>query len=400
MASGTRLDIFYDYLGNDSIDLRLVPTSYATALEGSGIDSNARSVGGALDRIVATDQAGAPTAAQNELSYEISGLTTAQLPEAMMALAGEIHADLAGIAPQADQWLQGSIERQLESGRAIDSTGAPLPGHALWLDTSANYGKWSGDDRAEGFSDDHTQVAVGIELLADQPSRLGIGFSHSLADVSTFEASGSEEANTGFVYGQYSLGPAVLDGMLGAGGDSWESTRVDPLSVTAKDLRASGHGTSSLAGAGMRWPLPVGGMVVQPYARVLWQRSARGSFDEGTSPDALSAPGYAATGLRTLAGISAGSANGSPLAANFTYRVNLGIGHDGGDLVHPAVSQTLAGDSFTVEAPDVSRNFAQLNLTGTARIAKRAYVYVGLSDEARGGKSQEEGVSAGARANF
>jgi fibronectin-binding autotransporter adhesin len=400
LASGTRLDIFYDYLGNDSIDLRLVPKSYATALEGSGIDSNARSAGGALDRIVATDQAGAPTAAQNALSYEISGLTAAQLPGAMTALAGEIHADLAAIAPQADQWLQGSIERQLESGSAIDSTGAPLPGHALWLDTSANYGKWSGDDRAAGFSDDHTQVAVGIELLADQPSRLGIGFSHALADVSTLEASGSEESNTGFVYGQYSLGPAVLDGMLGAGGDSWESTRVDPLSANAQDLRASGHGTSSLAGAGVRWPLPVGDMVVQPYARLLWQRSARGSFDEGTSPDALSAPSYAATGLRSLAGISAGSANGSPLAANFTYRVNLGIGYDGGDLVHPAVSQTLAGDSFTVQAPDVSRTFAQLNLTGTARIAKRAYVYVGLSDEARGGKSQEEGVTAGARANF
>jgi fibronectin-binding autotransporter adhesin len=400
LASGTRLAIFYDYLGNDSIDLRLVPTSYATVLAGSGMDANARSAGGALDRILATDQGGAPTAAQNALSYEIGGLTMAQLPGAMTALAGEIHADLAAIAPQADQWLQGSIERQLESGNAIDSTGAPLPGHALWLDTSANYGKWSGDDRATGFSDDHTQVALGIELLADQPNRLGIGFSHTLADVSTSEGSGSEEANSGFVYGQYAMGPAVLDGMLGAGGDSWESTRADPLSLKEPDLRAGGHGTSSFAGAGMRWPLPVGGMVLQPYARVLWQRSARGGFDEGSSPDALSAPGYAATGLRSLTGISAGSANWSPLTAHYTYRVNLGIGHDGGDLVHPAVSQTLAGDSFTVEAPDVSRMFAQLNVTGTARITKRGYVYVGLSDEARGGKSQEEGVTAGARVSF
>src|SRR6202035_339161 len=125
-------------------------------------------------------------------------------------------------------------------------------------------GRWSGDDRATGFSDDHTQVAVGIELLADQPSRLGIGFSHSLADVSTVAASGSEEENTGFVYGQYSLGPAVFDGMLGAGGDSWESTRGDPLSVNAQDLRASGHGSSSLAGAGVRWPVPAGDLVLQP----------------------------------------------------------------------------------------------------------------------------------------
>jgi fibronectin-binding autotransporter adhesin len=400
LASGTRLAIFYDYLGSDSIDLRLVPTSYATAVEGSGINANARSAGGALDRILATDQAGAATAAQNALSYEISGLTLAQLPWAMTALAGEIHADLAAIAPQADQWLQGSIERQLESGSAVDSTGAPLPGHALWLDTSANHGKWSGDDRASGFSDNHTQVALGIELLADQPNRLGIGFSHSLADVSTSEGSGSEEANTGFVYGQYSLGPAVFDGMLGAGGGRWESTRGDPLTLNAQDLRAGGHGTSSLAGAGARWPIPLGGMVLQPYARLLWQRSARGSFNEGPSPDALSAPGYADTGLRSLAGISAGSANGSPLAASYTYRVNIEVGHDGGDLVHPVVSQTLAGDSFTVVAPDVGRMFAQLNLTGTARVAKRGYVYLGLSDEARRGKSQEEGVTAGARANF
>jgi hypothetical protein len=69
---------------------------------------------------------------------------------------------------------------------------------------------------------------------------------------------------------------------------------------------------------------------------------------------------------------------------------------DVGDILRRA----RAGDSFTVEAPNVSRTFAQLNLTGTARVAKRAYVYVGLSDEARGGKSQEEGVTAGARANF
>ncbi len=398
LAKGTRLAIFYDYLGSDSIDLRLVPTSYATFLP--GINANARSAGGALDRILTTDQAGGATTAQNELSYEISGLPAAKLAGAMTALAGELHADLAAIAPQADQWLQGSIERQLESGSAIDSTGAAVPGHALWVDTSADYGKWSGDDRASGFSDDHTQVALGIELLADQANRFGMGFSHSRADVSTFEGSGSEDANTGFVYGQYSLGRAVLDGMLGAGSGSWESTRGDPLKPTAQDLRASGHNRNSLAGAGVRWPLAVGDMVVQPYARALWQRYGRGGLDEGAAFDALSAPSYSAAGLRSLAGVSAGSANGSPLAAAYTYRVNAGIGHDSGDLVNPAISQTLAGDSFTVVAPEVGRTFGQLNVTATARVARRGYVYLGLFDEARRGKSQEEGVNLGARVNF
>jgi len=400
LSSGTRLAIFYDYLGSNSIDLRLVPTSYAAFQGGSGINGNARFAGAALDRILATDQTGAATATQSALSYQVSGLTAAALPGAMTALAGEVHVDLAAVAPQADQWLQGSIERQLESDSTVDGTAAPLPGHALWLDTSANRGKWSGDDRASGFSDNHTQVAVGLELLTDQPHRFGIGFSHSLADVSTSDASGSEETNTGFLYGQYSLGPVVLDGMLGAGGGSWESTRGDPLKLSAQDLRASGHGTSSLAGAGVRWQLPVGGMLLQPYARVLWQRAARGSFDEGGTPDALSAPGYSATGLRSLGGISAGSANGSPLASNYTYRVNVGVGHDGGDLVHPTISETLAANGFSVMAPDVGRTFVQLNLTGTARIASHGYMYLGLSDEARRGKSQEEGVNLGARMNF
>jgi outer membrane autotransporter protein len=241
---------------------------------------------------------------------------------------------------------------------------------------------------------------VGIELLADQPNRIGMGFLHSLSDVSSFEASGSEEANTGFVYGQYSLGPAVLDGMLGAGGGNWESTRRDPLNLTVRNLRASGHSTSSLGGAGMRWPVPVGDAVLQPYARLLWQGSARGRFDEGSTPDALSGPGYAVHGLRSLVGISAGSANGSPLAANFTYRVNVGVGNDGGDLAHPAVVETLARENFTVAAPDVGRTFAQLALAGTARVARHGYIYLGLSDEARRGKSQETGINLGARANF
>jgi len=78
LASGTRLTFFTIILGMTASICGSCRLSYATALEGSGINSNARSVAGALDRVMATDQAGAATAAQNALSYEISGLTMAQ----------------------------------------------------------------------------------------------------------------------------------------------------------------------------------------------------------------------------------------------------------------------------------------------------------------------------------
>jgi hypothetical protein len=97
-----------------------------------GLNGNTQSIGGAMDRIMATDQAGNATARQDALSVDVSALTIAELPGVMTALAGEVHADLAAVAPKADQWLQGSIERQLESGDTIDSAGAPVPGHAMW----------------------------------------------------------------------------------------------------------------------------------------------------------------------------------------------------------------------------------------------------------------------------
>ncbi|MEP6885304.1 MAG: autotransporter-associated beta strand repeat-containing protein [Gammaproteobacteria bacterium] len=399
LAPGTRLAIFYDPHGNNSIDLRTLPVSYAT-LASTGINGNARAVGGALDGVLAAEQSGDGTVVQKDLAYEVSGLTIKELPQAMTALAGEVHADLAAIAPQANEWLQSSVERQLESGGNTDDMGALEPGHSLWFDSSASYGKWSSDAQASGFSADRSQVALGIELLAGHHNRVGVGFSHSLADVSTPIASGSVEADSGFVYGQYALGASILDGMLTAGGTRWQTTRADPLEMVRQDLQTSEDGTSSLVSAGVRWPMQFGGMMVQPYSRALWQRSSRSSFDEGTAQDALSGPSYAATGVRTLAGLTAGSANGSPLSAAYTFRADLRLGRDNGGLVHPSVAAALAMDNFSINAPHVGRMFTQLNLTGTARLGNHAYAFLGASDEARSGTSRQESVNLGARANF
>jgi hypothetical protein len=50
----------------------------------------------------------------------------------MTALAGELQAELAAVAPQAGQWLQTSVARQLEFSDADGEFGAPLPGRAFW----------------------------------------------------------------------------------------------------------------------------------------------------------------------------------------------------------------------------------------------------------------------------
>jgi len=400
LAANTRLAIFYDPFGDNSIDLRVVPISYTSFLQAAGANSNARSVGNAMNQVLNADQAGHASVAQDNLAYALGGMSAAALPGVMTALAGEVHADLAAVAPQAGQWLASSVARQLEFSSADGEMGAPLPGQAFWFDTTANHGKWDADDRASGFTTNRTQTAAGFDLLVGHGNRVGVGFSHSLIDVSTSAGSGSVNENIGFVYGQYSLAAVIFDGMFGAGTNHWETDRADPLGLSAATLDTNRRGHTALAGAGIRLPWNVGGVDLEPYARTLWQRLARSSFDEGTALDALSGPDYSANGLRTSAGILIGPKNSSPLAAPFGYQVNLGAGYDSGSLVHPTVAATLAGTPTAIMAPDIGRAFAQLSLNGTARLGEHTYAYAGLTGEARSGKAEDAGINLGVRASF
>jgi fibronectin-binding autotransporter adhesin len=400
LAANTRLAIFYDPFGDNSIDLRVVPTSYASFLQAAGADGNARSAGNAMNQILNADQIGHATTAQDELAYIIGGISAAALPGVMTGLAGELHADLAAVAPQAGQWLQTSVARQLEFSDADGEFGAPLPGRAFWFDTTANHGNWDADDQASGFTTNRSQSALGFDLLVGHGNRVGLGYSHSLIDVSTLTGSGSIDENIGFIYGQYSLAPVIIDAMVGAGANRWATGRADPLGLSTVTLDTDSRGSTALASLGIRLPWQVGSVDLEPYARTLWQRVARASFDEGTALDGLSAPDFSANGLRTTAGVLLGPKNPSPLASPFTYRINLGAGYDSGSLVHPSVAAAFAGTPTTIVAPDIGRTFMQLGLNGTARLGDHTYAYAGLSDEARSGKAEDAGINVGVRANF
>jgi outer membrane autotransporter protein len=400
LSPNTRLAIFYDPFGDNSIDLSVVPTSYASYLQGIGANENARSAGSAINQILAADQAGNSTKAQEQLAYMISGLSATALPGTITALAGEVHAEIAAVAPQAGQWLQTSVERQLEFSSADGEVGAPDPGKAFWFDATASHGGWDSDDRASGFTVNRSQFTVGFDLLAGQGNAAGIGFSHSLAVVSSPVASGSIYENLGFAYGQYSLKPLIFDAMLGGGTNRWQTSRADPLGLTAQTLDAASAGSSELFSAGIRLPWHVGSLMLEPFARTLWQRTARDAFDEGSVQDAISGPEYSATGVRTMGGVLLGPANPSPLASLFTYQINLAAGYDSGSLTHPTVAANLGGTPTTILAPDVGRAFAQLNFNGTARLGQSTYAYFGLMDEQRSGKSEEAGINAGVRATF
>jgi autotransporter-associated beta strand protein len=398
LATGTRLAVFYGSFGSNSIDSIAIPSSYGAWLGGG--NWNTRSAASALDRILALDQAGGATTAQDQLLYVTATQRAAALPGFARALAGEVHGALAAVAPQAGQWLQGSVVRHLAtaSGTAVEQPSDDAPGHALWIDASSNYSHWQADDFASGFSSDRAQFAVGADVILKKDNRLGVGLSHATTNVSATVGSGSVEETMAFVYGQHAYTHFVVDALAGYGASTTDSQRADPTGLGAT-LKTSQGGRNTLLSAGVRAPWVAHGTTFEPFARVMWQKARRDAFTEGSAVAALSFPDYSAEGVRTMVGISGNSEKNDPLATRNTYQFRIGVGQDSGALVHPTIQASLAGMNTGIAAPQVGRAFVQANVQGTVRLDPRAYAYGGLTGEARSGKS-DLGANVGLNIGF
>jgi fibronectin-binding autotransporter adhesin len=383
---GTRMAAFYNYGGNNSVELKVLPASYkAWFKDGNG---NSRSVAAALDQVFELDQAGKASALQDQLLYSTTSYNADKLGALVKDLAGEVHGALAAAAPQAGWTLQRSVLKR----NAADE------GRALWIDIGANHGDWRGDQVASGFNADAVQITVGGDLLHTPDARLGLGASHASTNLNAEAGSGSVHQNKVFVYGEAAAAGLVFDGIGSYGRDKYDSNRSDAF-TPANLLRGHAAGNSAMLGAGVRVPLEVRGAKVEPFARVTMQKVERDAFAE--SPDslaALSLDRYSDTGTRFVAGLSGDSRNTDPLQAS-TWRFSLGAGVDAGALARPTLGAALAQTGTMIAAPDVGRGFVQGGISGTLQMKKGAYLYLGVTGEARSAYTQVGG-NGGVRVVF
>ena len=389
--AGMRFAAFYNVGGSNSIELKVLPASYAGWLADGKANGNVRAAGAALDTLVGIDEAGRASAPQNALLYRVASYDATRLAPLVRGLSGEVHAALAAAAPQAGWDLERSV---LKHGAAGDRRNE---NSALWIDITGNRGKWSADDAASGFHADRVQLTVGADLLRDAGTRLGFGYSHARSDLDAVEGSGKLRQNKLFVYGEQAVGGVVVDAIASHGRDKADSQRADPFAGAA--LGAHVDGKSSLLGLGVRSASGVAGTSFAPFARVTLQHAQRDADSEtGISPAALALDSYSASGTRLVAGLAAASGNSDPLQAS-TYRFNVGAGVDSGDLLRPRLGAALSDIGIAVAAPEAGRVFLQGGVSGTLQLRKGAYLYFGLSGEARSGYYQAGG-NAGVRAVF
>ena len=232
---------------------------------GYATTSNSRAAANALDQILAhypTDPSTSPlsvlTPTQNQLIDAVASLPAAQLPQVLTALNGQVHAAMVAVAPEAGQRMESSVYDHLS-----DTASEPGAGSFVWGNVSTAFGQRGGDSRAEGFTDNVTQVVVGADLLAHGNFRFGFGYAYTSSNVNESTGNGSIQENAGFVYGQLPVGRFVIDGLGSYGAGSTDTERADPLGGAA--LRANGvGGGDALVSVRISLPFTIGNVRLAP----------------------------------------------------------------------------------------------------------------------------------------
>jgi outer membrane autotransporter protein len=391
MAANTRFQVFY--VGGKAVELFVTPASYATQL--GGANGNAVRAGGAVDRMVAAQDAGTDTAAQHGLLYAVAGLRAAALPQFMQDLAGEAHAQTAAMAREASLGLADDMGGHL----AESSLNQGEHANRAWATLSQGGYRALSDAQASGFHSQQSRISAGLDAYRGDAVLFGVGLAHTEARLEDIPSSGNVRGNAAMLYGELAAGRALFDGTASWSKDRWSTRRADPL-APASGLSSQADGHSMAASITARLPIQHQGLLIEPYVQAVWQRVDRDGFAEsGDALTQLTVARYEATGTRLLAGLKLGSAAQDPLAASVTYRIGAAVGRDFGDSLNPVVDATLAGESYQLKAPTMGRTLLKLDASGTLRLGKQSYLYGGL-DSATGRDRAGYGVNVGVRVQF
>jgi len=403
LAAGTRFTAFYNLANSNSLDLAVIPASYATTL--SSGNANARSAANALDQLANLNQSGSADAAQTDLLYAASGQNAAGLPSFTQSLSGQVYGATLAAVPQAALRLQQAVVTRLgESGAQVpagrDAAKGITPNGNVWADIVYQGGRRSGDDYADGYSTGLFQAVVAMDARLAHGATVGGGIAFSNTRVSADQGSGTVQEGSVFFYGRAPVQDFVVDGMASFGLTTTDVSRDNLTGYGGGSVKAdNARGNSALLSVGISRPWVLQDMVVTPYARLTWQRVAQSSFNEESGLAALDIGRFSGSGVRGVIGLAAGSKALSALTEKFTYKAYAGVGADTNGLLNPSLDASLAGIPTTIYSPNVGKTFVQAGLYGTARFAHNAYAYLGLSGEARRGATLGT-VSAGMRVAF
>lgn len=440
LSAGTQFLPFYNMAGSNSIDLALIPTSYATTIAANSGNKNAQSIGAALDKMVFANQSGISTTEQDQLLYAGSTQNSASLSSYAQSLAGEVYAAAVAVIAQTTQRVQQAVMTRLGDTMGIglpNSTSNPAGNTGLMATTNtalsggvassaissnpyvnpntdtktfSNGNVWGdlvyqkGNRRSDGYSGGWNsnlyQLVFGSDFYAANGAKIGGGLALSSTTLNPTYGSGTIQQGSLFAYGKMPLKEYVIDAMASFGLNSSNLSRGDITNLSGGFSNKSITGNDALISLGLSRPIDLdANLRVTPFARVTWQMVTQSSVNEGDVASALSVNSYTGNGVRGVIGAAIGSKINNPMSKKYTYRTYVGVGADSSGLLNPTLNASIVGMATNISTPNAGSTFVQAGLYGTAKVSENAYAYVGLSGEARSGQTLGA-VNAGLRIQF
>ena len=384
LSGSERFLAFYTADGH-GIELRVTPTSYQSVVTAAGGNANTQSAGMAVDTMLSASDAGVASTEQQTLLQRMAALSSEQIASVAHALSGEIHAREAAAARDRFLTLAGEVGDHLAADGVAGENGRH--DNLLWANLGRDGSRFSSDSHADGFKTSENRTTLGLDAYRGGAALLGLGITHVQTQLLDNGGAGDIRGEAMFVYGQAQAGGVLLDGVASRSNDRWTTKRADAF-ATDSELAARADGHTTMASFTTSLPMTAAQVSITPFARAAWQRVERDGFSENGDPaERLILDHYEATGTRLLAGLNVGSKTIAPLNAPVTYRVSAAVGHDFGGLTNSSVDAQLDGVGLRVQAPQSGRSFVQLDLNGTLRLSKTAYVYGGVTSETGKGHS-------------
>ena len=439
LASGTQFVSFYNMNSSNSLDLAVVPSSYKTTISSASGNKNAQSVGSVLDQITLANTSGTSTSNQDKLLYSISNQTSGSgIASYAQSLAGEVYAAAVATIAQTTQRVQQAVLTRLGDTMGLglpnsmtnaagntalmNTTNTALNGGVassavstnpkvnpasesfsngnVWGELAYQKGNRASDSYSGGWNSNLYQLVFGSDFIKNNGLTVGGGLALSSTTLNPTYGSGTIQQGSVFAYGKMPVKEYVVDAMASFGLNSSNLSRGDITNLSGGFSNKSITGNDALVSLGLSRPIDLDtNLRVTPFARITWQMVTQSSVNEGDVASALNVNSYTGNGVRGVIGAALGSKTNNPMTEKYTYRAYVGVGTDSSGLLNPTLNASIAGMGTNITTPNAGATFVQAGLYGTAKVSENAYVYAGLSGEARSGQTLGA-VNAGLRIQF
>lgn len=439
LTSDTQFLPFYNMDGTNSLDLAVIPKSYATTIATNSGNKNARSIGSALEKMVIATHAGVSTNTQDQLLYAGSTQNAGSLASYAQSLAGEVYSAAVAVIAQTTQRVQQAILTRLGDtlGLSMPNAMSALTGNSalmassnmalsgglvpasvssnrlvdpnteyqsltkgnIWGDLVYQKGNRSSDSYSGGWNSNLYQMVFGSDFYVTSGMRVGGGFALSSTTLNPTYGSGTLQQGSVFAYGKIPVDDYVVDAMATFGLNSSDLSRGDITGLSRGFRNKTVPGNDALVSLGLSRPIDLSDFRITPFARVTWQMVSQRGVKEGDAASALSVSPYTGNGVRGMLGVAVGSKANDSMTEKYTYRAYIAVGADTAGILNPTLNASIAGIGTNISTPYAGSAFMQAGLYGTVKVSDNAYAFAGLSAEARSGQALGA-VNVGVRIQF